>query len=124
MTWWDTFLVRFFLVSSITYGDQVIQTPSNPRSAEVIGSTDFCKNAALAYGDRAISFQHHPEFDLGFAKKLFQVRKKTLSPEVIEETKKNLTKKVSHQVTQKIVEFLQKNQTKHHFLTDSIKYFE
>ena len=99
------FLGKIFLVSSITYGDQVIQTPPD---AEVIGSTDFCKNAALAYGDRAISFQHHPEFDLGFAKKLFQVRKKTLSPEVIEETKKNLTKKVSHQVTQKIVEFLQK----------------
>ena len=39
----------------------------------MVKSGFFCKNA-LAYGDRAISFQHHPEFDLGFAKKLFQVR--------------------------------------------------
>lgn len=39
--------------------DQVVE---KPQDAEVIASTDFCKNAGLAYKGKAISFQPHPEF--------------------------------------------------------------
>ena len=39
--------------------DQVI-TP--PPSATTIASNDFCKHAALVYGDRAYTIQPHPEF--------------------------------------------------------------
>ncbi len=39
--------------------DQVLDLPEG---ATVIASNDFCKNAALLYGDRAYSIQPHPEF--------------------------------------------------------------
>jgi GMP synthase-like glutamine amidotransferase len=38
--------------------DQVVVLPPD---ATVIGTNDFCKNAALVYGDRAWSVQPHPE---------------------------------------------------------------
>ncbi|WP_299551784.1 type 1 glutamine amidotransferase [uncultured Tateyamaria sp.] len=39
--------------------DQVVELPEG---AEVIGSNDFCENAALVYGDRIWTIQPHPEF--------------------------------------------------------------
>lgn len=39
--------------------DQVVERPAG---AEVLGSNDFCANAALVYGDRALTVQAHPEF--------------------------------------------------------------
>jgi GMP synthase (glutamine-hydrolysing) len=39
--------------------DQVITVPEG---AEVIGSSDFCKAAALVYGDRIWTIQPHPEY--------------------------------------------------------------
>lgn len=42
-----------------SHGDQVIQPPP---SAATIASAPYCAHAALRYGQRAISFQPHPEF--------------------------------------------------------------
>ncbi len=39
--------------------DQVTRLPDDAR---VIGSNDFCQNAALAYGDHIFTIQPHPEF--------------------------------------------------------------
>lgn len=39
--------------------DQVVELPEG---AEVIGSSDFCANAALLYGEKAYTIQPHPEF--------------------------------------------------------------
>lgn len=39
--------------------DQVVEKPAD---AEVIASSEFCRNAGLAYKGKAISFQPHPEF--------------------------------------------------------------
>jgi GMP synthase (glutamine-hydrolysing) len=39
--------------------DQVVELPAG---AHVLASNDTCSYAALVYGDRAISFQGHPEF--------------------------------------------------------------
>ncbi len=60
--------------------DQVIELP---RDAEVIGSSPFCKYAALAYGNKALSVQAHPEFDKGFISGLFNARKYVLPAEVM-----------------------------------------
>lgn len=37
------------------------QVTKLPEGAEVIGSNDFCANAALVYGDRILTIQPHPE---------------------------------------------------------------
>lgn len=39
--------------------DQVLRLPEGAR---VLASNDFCANAALVYGDRALTLQPHPEF--------------------------------------------------------------
>lgn len=51
--------------------DQVI-TP--PPSAELIMTSDFCRHAGFRYGNRALSFQPHPEFSQDFVKDLIYVR--------------------------------------------------
>lgn len=50
------------------------QVTRRPDCAEVAGSSPFCENAALIYGDRAFSVQAHPEFDNAFVKGLIDAR--------------------------------------------------
>ena len=52
--------------------DQVVELP---KDARVIGSSPFCENAAIAYQDKAISFQPHPEFGPDFMNDLIEVRR-------------------------------------------------
>ncbi len=58
--------------------DQVLTLPEGGR---LIATSAFCPIAGLAYGDRAISFQPHPEFDNAFERELIQMRRGTLVPE-------------------------------------------
>lgn len=58
--------------------DQVIEKPS---SAEVIGATDFCANAALVYDDLFWTIQPHPEYQSDFIDGLIRYRGKGLVPE-------------------------------------------
>lgn len=58
--------------------DQVTEVPP---MAEVIASNDFCTNAALLYGDRALTVQAHPEFRPEFIDGLMQTRGKGLVPD-------------------------------------------
>ncbi len=61
--------------------DQVVVPP---KDARVIGSTDFCRYAALAYGNKAYSLQPHPEFTESFFHALFDARKNVLPADAIE----------------------------------------
>ena len=61
--------------------DQVIE---KPEMAEVVGSSPSCRYAALAYGDRAITFQPHPEFTADYLAELIQVRRDILPPRLAE----------------------------------------
>jgi GMP synthase-like glutamine amidotransferase len=51
--------------------DQVIEPPD---SAQTVGSTSFCKHAALAYDNRILTLQPHPEFDKHFVEGLLEAR--------------------------------------------------
>ena len=63
--------------------DQVTELPVvNGLPAAVVGSTPFCRYAALAYGDRAWSIQPHPEFDGEFMADLIETRGKVLPEEI------------------------------------------
>ena len=48
--------------------DQVCEVP---QEARVIGSSDHCRYARLAYKGNALSIQPHPEFDADFVDGLF-----------------------------------------------------
>ena len=58
--------------------DQVIELPEG---AKVIGSNDFCVNAALMYGNTIYTIQPHPEFDAKIMEHLINLRGKGLVAE-------------------------------------------
>jgi GMP synthase-like glutamine amidotransferase len=62
--------------------DQVVQPPDG---ATIIATNDFCRYAALAYGDRAFTVQAHPEYDEEFIADLMLTRGKGLVPEPLME---------------------------------------
>lgn len=53
--------------------DQVTELPEG---AQVIASNDFCAAAAVIYGDRALTFQPHPEFGAEMIDGLIRTRAK------------------------------------------------
>ena len=58
--------------------DQVIELP---KDARVIGSSAFCKYAMLAYGDKVLTVQPHPEFSDHFVEGLIKYRAKGVVPD-------------------------------------------
>ena len=60
--------------------DQVV---SLPQDAEVIGRSDFCPYAMLAYGDKVLSIQPHPEFSADFLSDLLAARSHLLPDEIV-----------------------------------------
>lgn len=58
--------------------DQVVELP---KDARVVGSSDFCANAMLAYGDNIWTVQAHPEFHAEFIDGLIKTRGKGVVPE-------------------------------------------
>lgn len=68
--------------------DQVVK---RPEGAEVIGSSSFCENAALVYGDRIWTIQPHPEFGHDFIDGLIKTRGKGVVPDAqLAEASENL----------------------------------
>lgn len=57
--------------------DQVIVPPAN---AEQIGTSAFCENAALLYGDRILTIQPHPEFTADILQTIARLRGKGVVP--------------------------------------------
>ena len=58
--------------------DQVVELPEG---AEVIGSSDFCANAALMYGNSIYTIQPHPEFTSEMIDLLLRLRGKGVVPD-------------------------------------------
>jgi GMP synthase-like glutamine amidotransferase len=55
-----------------SHQDQVVDPPPG---ASVTAASDFTPFAGLAYGDDAVSFQGHPEFEPAFAQALIEARR-------------------------------------------------
>ena len=81
--------------------DQVI-TP--PQDAEVIASSDFCEFAGLRYGDKALTFQAHPEFTKEYMADLAEARRGSqISDEMSDAAMASLEKTVSADVIQEMM---------------------
>ena len=63
--------------------DQVVELPDG---ASVVAESDFCPYAMLAYGDCAMSFQGHPEFEYQYVTALLQSLRGGLLPEDVVDT--------------------------------------
>lgn len=84
--------------------DQVVQLPPD---AEVTGSTDFCKYAALTYGKKAYTVQPHPEFTEHYIKDLLEARRNVLPESTAEQASQSIEEgpTQSSAVAQKIAAF-------------------
>ncbi len=84
--------------------DQVTELPPG---AQVIGSSDFCANAALVYDDRIYTIQPHPEFTSHMIGQLLDTRAKDVVPEpIINDAKTKLDAPIdSDKIASRIVEF-------------------
>ena len=90
--------------------DQVVSVPEN---AEVIATSEFCEFAALAYDDRILTMQSHPEFSIGYEDALLEANKGISLPvEVAEKglasVRKSGAKTDSSMVARWMAEFLVK----------------
>ena len=59
--------------------DQVVELPAEAKN---VGSSHFCKHAALLYGNRILTIQPHPEFDGRFVQGLMETRGELLPTDV------------------------------------------
>jgi GMP synthase (glutamine-hydrolysing) len=83
--------------------DQVIEPPAD---ATVVGSTPFCRYAALAYGERAYSIQPHPEFDARFVADLIEARRAILPEEIAQQARQGLDLETSSsEIAERITTF-------------------
>lgn len=68
--------------------DQVVKAPDR---AKIIGSSSFCANAALAYGDQIWTMQPHPEFESTAIDGLIRLRGESLQPDRLAHAKDQLS---------------------------------
>ena len=86
--------------------DQVIVPPAEART---IGFSDSCPHAVLAYGDRALTIQPHPEFTSEFLAGLFEARRHLLPSDRLESGLRSLEQEVSSApIARAIAEFFQR----------------
>ncbi|MBW4963247.1 type 1 glutamine amidotransferase [Sulfitobacter sp. CW3] len=57
------------------------QVTALPKGAKVVGSSNFCANAALLYDDQIWTIQPHPEFSADFIDGLIRTRGKGVVPD-------------------------------------------
>ncbi len=92
---------------SVIHEDQVVESPE---SAQRLASSDFCTSAILQYGDWALSFQGHPEFDNAFVHTVVDAREnEVFSPADASQARKSLRHQEPQQqrAAQWIARFLQ-----------------
>lgn len=58
------------------------QVTRRPPEAKLVGTSDFCENAALTYGDRIYTIQPHPEFSSREIEGLIRTRGTNLPDEI------------------------------------------
>ncbi|MGY9049243.1 hypothetical protein P775_03735 [Puniceibacterium antarcticum] len=57
-----------------------------PEGAKTVSGTDFCKHAAVLYGDRAFTIQPHPEINRTYIKDLLETRAPGVVPEALRQS--------------------------------------
>jgi GMP synthase (glutamine-hydrolysing) len=87
--------------------DQVIEPPAG---ASVVGTSAFCRYAALAYGDQAYTIQPHPEFEAGFVGGLIESRSGILPQDIADKAIASLSGETSSQkIALQIAEFFKRD---------------
>jgi GMP synthase-like glutamine amidotransferase len=89
----DRIVERLTMIA--THQDQVVDTPGE---ATVWATADYCPNAGMAVGDRAWTFQGHPEFSAEVADVLYAGRVELIGQAKVDGARASLTKPLSRQL--------------------------
>jgi len=104
---WSVGRVNYDLENS---ADSEDRKSSAMPDARVIGSTDFCRYAGLAYGKTALSLQPHPEFDSAFVGALIETRGRALPDDLKATARSTLEQPLAREPVAKMLrEFLQRS---------------
>jgi GMP synthase-like glutamine amidotransferase len=92
------------LVLNAWHQDQVTERPAD---ATVLASSAFCENAVLAYGDRALTIQPHPEYGPEFLSGLIEFRGRgVVDDTLLDDAKARLTTSNSNRsMADRVAEF-------------------
>ena len=71
----------------VCHQDQVLSLPSG---AEVLASSDHCRNFAVRFRPNVIGLQGHPEFEIDFMDAIIQARREVLGPELYADARSSL----------------------------------
>lgn len=87
------------------------QVTALPPGARVVGSSDFCKNAALLYGDHIWTIQPHPEFESTYIDGLIDQRSKgVVPPDIVAKARAKLNTPIdSAMIATFMAEFFEKD---------------
>lgn len=87
------------------------QVTALPPGAKVVGSSDFCKNAALLYGDHIWTIQPHPEFESTYIDGLIDQRSKgVVPPDIVAKARAKLNTPIdSAMIATFMAEFFEKD---------------
>ena len=87
------------------------QVTALPTGARVVGSSDFCKNAALLYGDHIWTIQPHPEFESTYIDGLIDQRSKgVVPPDIVAKARAKLNTPIdSAMIATFMAEFFEKD---------------
>ncbi|MEM9968856.1 MAG: type 1 glutamine amidotransferase [Pseudomonadota bacterium] len=90
--------------------DQVVE---KPETAQVIGKSDFCANAALVYDNRLWTIQPHPEYEADFIDGLIRHRGTGLIPKhQLDQAKQRLASPLDNrQIAERMIAFFRQERT-------------
>ncbi|WP_300549348.1 type 1 glutamine amidotransferase [Roseovarius sp.] len=86
------------------------QVTALPEGASVVGSSAFCENAALVYGDRIYTIQPHPEFTATMVDRLIHHRGPGVVPEaLLQDAAKRLDQPTANaEIAKRMAKFLKR----------------
>lgn len=88
--------------------DQVVTLPDD---ATQTGTSEFCENAFVTYGNKAYTMQAHPEFTTEFGRDLTKLRKAKLPENLVADAETGFSKRLdTHLMAERIAKFFKTRQ--------------
>ena len=83
-----------------SHKDQVVEAPPG---AMIWATSEYCPNAGMTVGERAWTFQGHPEFTAELADAIYASRVELLGADVVERARRSLARQTSRELLGRLI---------------------
>ena len=83
-----------------SHQDQVVEVPPG---ATIWATSEYCPNAGMTVGERAWTFQGHPEFTAELADAIYASRVELLGADVVERARRSLARRTSRELLGQLI---------------------